>query len=257
MERLGRPIIVKVEKFWFFVQVGKEAVIKLARAKNRQTILILLIAVFLIAITVVTVFIGRAINPYIRGFGQYGYLGAFLLGLIINASVLVPVPIIVTPLLTGLAAEHDPYSIAVAYALGATFGESVSYGVGSVVVARITRIKEWIIAKDSFYSQAGRWLGKYSGLTMLRKEQDRKEGFYQRLVRWLRPRTEKWLKKYGGWAIFVLALQPVFPFDVAGIVAGAAKYPYYKFFIFCFAGRIVKYIVMIGGGIEVWRLIFH
>ena len=249
---------MKVEKFWFFIQVGKEAVIKLARAKNRQTILILLIAVFLIAMIVGTVFIGRAINPHIRGFGQYGYLGAFLLGLIINASVLVPVPIIVTPLLFGLAAEHDPYSIAVTYALGATFGESVSYGVGSVIVARIIgSIKERIIANDSSYSQAGRWLGKYSGLTMLRKEQDRKEGFYQRLVRWLRTKTEKWLKKYGGWAIFVLAIQPVFPFDVAGIVAGATKYPYYKFFIFCFTGRIIKYIVMIAGGIEVWRLIFH
>ena len=232
--------------------------LKLAGVKNRQTVFILLIVIFLIAMTVGLVFITRAINPHIRSFGQYGYLGAFLLGLIVNASLLVPVPVIVTPLLIGLATEHDPYSIAVVYALGATFGESVSYGVGSVIVARIVRrIKERIIPNGSSYSQVGRWLGKHSGLTMLREEQDRKEGFYQRLVGWFRTRAEQWLKKYGGWAIFILAIQPVFPFDVAGIVAGTTKYPYYKFFIFCFAGRIIKYIVMIVGGIELWRLIFH
>lgn len=231
--------------------------IKLARIKNRQTILILLIAIFLIAATVGMVIITSAMDPHIRSLGQYGYLGAFLLGLIINASVFVPVPVIVTPLLTALAAEYDPYSIAVVYALGATFGESVSYGVGSVFIARIVnKIKGRVTTNNSPFSKIGVWLSKYSGLTMIKEEQDRKEGFYQRLVRWFRIKTEKWLSKYGGWAIFVLAVQPVFPFDVAGIVAGTAKYPYYKFFTFCLAGRIIKYIIMLAGGVELWRLVF-
>jgi uncharacterized membrane protein YdjX (TVP38/TMEM64 family) len=233
---------------------------KLASVRKRQAILVLLIAVLLIGIVVGTLFVARAINPHIKDLGKYGYLGVFLLGLIINASVIVPVPIIITPILTGLANEHDPYSIAVVYALGATFGESVSYGIGSVIVARIIGriggIKERIIANISFYSPAGKWLGKYSGLTMLREEHDRKEGFYQRLKKWSHIKAETWLKKYRGWAIFILAIQPIFPFDIAGIVAGAAKYPYYKFLIFCFAGRIIKYIIMIVGGISLWRLIF-
>jgi len=52
-----------------------------------------------------------------------------------------------------------------------------------------------------------------------------------------------WVDKYGVLAIFVLAFQPVFPFDVAGIVAGAAKMPVHRFYIACFLGRFPKYLL--------------
>ena len=39
-----------------------------------------------------------------------------------------------------------------------------------------------------------------------------------------------WMNRYGIWAISFLAFQPVIPFDVAGLVAGAAKMPMCKFF---------------------------
>jgi uncharacterized membrane protein YdjX (TVP38/TMEM64 family) len=52
-----------------------------------------------------------------------------------------------------------------------------------------------------------------------------------------------WVDKYGVFAIFVLAFQPVFPFDVAGIVAGATKMPAHRFLIACFLGRFPKYLI--------------
>lgn len=52
-----------------------------------------------------------------------------------------------------------------------------------------------------------------------------------------------WVDKYGVFAIFVLAFQPVFPFDVAGIVAGATKMRPHRFLIACFLGRFPKYLI--------------
>ena len=52
-----------------------------------------------------------------------------------------------------------------------------------------------------------------------------------------------WVDKYGLLAIAVLAFQPVFPFDVAGIVAGATKMPAHRFLIACFLGKFPKYLL--------------
>lgn len=49
-----------------------------------------------------------------------------------------------------------------------------------------------------------------------------------------------WVKKYGGLAIFVLAFIPNPAFDLAGIVAGALKMPFYQYFIWCSLGKILK-----------------
>jgi uncharacterized membrane protein YdjX (TVP38/TMEM64 family) len=52
-----------------------------------------------------------------------------------------------------------------------------------------------------------------------------------------------WVDKYGVLAIAVLAFQPVFPFDVAGIVAGATKMPAHRYYIACFLGKFPKYLL--------------
>ncbi|MCX8127074.1 MAG: VTT domain-containing protein [Dehalococcoidia bacterium] len=51
-----------------------------------------------------------------------------------------------------------------------------------------------------------------------------------------------WMRRWGGWAIFVLALLPNPLFDVAGVVAGILKYPVWKFYIYGAAGRIPKHL---------------
>jgi uncharacterized membrane protein YdjX (TVP38/TMEM64 family) len=56
-------------------------------------------------------------------------------------------------------------------------------------------------------------------------------------------RVSVWVDKYGAFAIVVLAFQPVFPFDVAGIVAGATKMRATKFWLACFLGKFPKYLL--------------
>ena len=58
---------------------------------------------------------------------------------------------------------------------------------------------------------------------------------YQRLV--------SWMNKHGPWGIFLLSLQPILPFDVAGLLAGASKMPLWKFLLPCWAGRFPKYLL--------------
>lgn len=52
-----------------------------------------------------------------------------------------------------------------------------------------------------------------------------------------------WMKKWGSWTIFVLALLPNPLFDVAGLAAGILKYPLWKFLLVGAAGRLPKHIL--------------
>jgi len=49
-----------------------------------------------------------------------------------------------------------------------------------------------------------------------------------------------WLHRNGALTIFVLALIPNPLFDIAGMAAGALKYPLWRFFLFCLMGKIIK-----------------
>ncbi|MHB8105145.1 MAG: YqaA family protein [Dehalococcoidales bacterium] len=56
-------------------------------------------------------------------------------------------------------------------------------------------------------------------------------------------RVEKWVKRWGWIAIFVLSMFP-FIFDVAGIIAGAMRMPSWKFFLACWLGRTITYVTV-------------
>jgi uncharacterized membrane protein YdjX (TVP38/TMEM64 family) len=53
-------------------------------------------------------------------------------------------------------------------------------------------------------------------------------------------RVAPWVQKYGAWAILVLSAFPNPFFDLAGIAAGVAKIPVWKFLLFCWMGQIIK-----------------
>ena len=71
---------------------------------------------------------------------------------------------------------------------------------------------------------------------------------YERLV--------GWMKRHGPWGIFLLSLQPILPFDVAGLLAGASKLPLWKFLLPCWAGKFPKYLVGCLLGVEVLHRLF-
>jgi uncharacterized membrane protein YdjX (TVP38/TMEM64 family) len=62
-------------------------------------------------------------------------------------------------------------------------------------------------------------------------------------------KIEQWVRKYGIWAIMVLAFQPVIPFDMGGLVAGAARMPLHYFLPALFAGKFPKYILLTYGAV--------
>lgn len=49
-----------------------------------------------------------------------------------------------------------------------------------------------------------------------------------------------WVQKYGAWMILVLSAIPNPFFDVAGIAAGIAKIPVWKFMLACWVGQTIK-----------------
>ena len=63
-------------------------------------------------------------------------------------------------------------------------------------------------------------------------------------------KVANWTNRYGLWAIFLLALQPIIPFDIAGLVAGATKMPLRKFLPALWAGKFIKYIIFSYFGIK-------
>jgi uncharacterized membrane protein YdjX (TVP38/TMEM64 family) len=62
-------------------------------------------------------------------------------------------------------------------------------------------------------------------------------------------RVERWIHRYGMWAILLLALQPIIPFDVGGLVAGAAKMPLRKFLLALWLGKFPKCVILIYAGV--------
>ena len=62
-------------------------------------------------------------------------------------------------------------------------------------------------------------------------------------------RYERWIQRYGVWAIFFLAIQPIIPFDIGGFVAGAARMPMRKFLPALWSGKFPKYVIFTYAGI--------
>lgn len=135
------------------------------------------------------------------------YLVVFLVALIANLTVMAPVPIAISVMVT-VAQNWNPILSALAAALGGTIGELSGYYAG----------------------YAGRKIAIANDFV----------GF---------DRVEGWINRWGAWAIAFLAFQPVIPFDVGGLIAGAARMPMHKFLPALFVGKFPKYILLAYAGI--------
>jgi len=171
----------------------------------KRKLIPLLTLLLVIAISVVLFFYGR--NPEIVAeLKSYGYLGAFLISLIGNATVLLPG--IVLPILSGLsivlypvAGLVGPVMVGLAGGAGAAIGEIVGYMAG------------------------------YSGRGIVQNSR-----MYNRLVDWVR--------RWGAIAIFIFTLVPLF-FDLVGLAAGVLRFPLWKFVLICWLGRTLLYVVFV------------
>jgi uncharacterized membrane protein YdjX (TVP38/TMEM64 family) len=168
--------------------------------KKRYIPLLTLIAILAIGTTLFLVF-GR--HPErVAEFKNYGYLGAFLVSLIGNATVLFPG--IVLPILAGLGVVFygvnglaGPVIVGLVGGAGAGIGETIAY------------------------------LAGYSGRGIIGNNR-------------LYGRVGDWLKRWGFLAIFLFSIMPLF-FDLVGLAAGALRFPLRKFILACWLGRTVLY----------------
>ncbi|OHA65853.1 MAG: hypothetical protein A3D64_00035 [Candidatus Wildermuthbacteria bacterium RIFCSPHIGHO2_02_FULL_49_9] len=182
------------------------------------------LAVLLVAIAIGSMMIFRALN--LEGLGQYGYTGAFLLGFSVNVTLFLP-PVFfgaTFPPLLELTNQLNLVLVASAYACGGTIGELSGYAVG-MESSKLLRI-----------------LG-FFGIQRRRKQQkSRPPGKIERL-----------LVQSGLWIVF-LAITPIPPFDMTGIIAGGMRYPVWKFLLACFVGRTGKYLFLLTVGGLAWNV---
>jgi len=68
-------------------------------------------------------------------------------------------------------------------------------------------------------------------------------------------RVEGWMKRWGAWTILAFAFVPFLPFDVAGLVAGALRFPLWKFLLFGWIGKTAKYTILTYALFYGWKLV--
>ena len=140
-------------------------------------------------------------NISVESFAITAYLVVFVVTLLSNAGIFVPVYIHIS-IIIAAASEWDPVLIALVASVAGALGEITGY-------------------------YAGYWGKRIAHLENIPA--------YDRLV--------GWMKRHGSWGIFLISLQPILPFDVAGLLAGASKLPLWKFLLPCWAGRFPKYLL--------------
>jgi membrane protein DedA with SNARE-associated domain len=71
-------------------------------------------------------------------------------------------------------------------------------------------------------------------------------------------RLHTWMERHGMATVFVLSAIPNPLIDLAGLAAGASKYPYYKFIAACWLGKSIKTLIICWAAISsaTWLLRF-
>ena len=179
-----------VKKAWYWVR------------KQYASLLMLLLVIVITAV----LFIFR---DKVSEFGNYGYLGAFLISLVTNGTIILPMPGIL--LLFALGASFNPFLIGIAGGAGGILGELTGYVAG------------------------------YSGGSIVSKNQ-------------AYINTVKWVRRWGAIVVFIFSATPL-PMDILGIVAGALRYPVWKFLLVGWVGKSLLYTGMALAGAWGWEML--
>jgi uncharacterized membrane protein YdjX (TVP38/TMEM64 family) len=123
------------------------------KTENRK-LLLRLGALLLVAALSVFLFFNR---DQITHLGVYGYPGIFLISILANATIIIPLPGVA--ITSAMGAVFNPFWVAVAAGLGAGLGESSGYLAG--LSGRET------VQKSEKMRRITGWMEKYGGLTIL------------------------------------------------------------------------------------------
>jgi uncharacterized membrane protein YdjX (TVP38/TMEM64 family) len=118
----------------------------------RERIVPILTVLLVIAITAALFFYRDRVSEL----GHYGYLGAFLISLVGNATVILPVPTFM--LVFAFGASFNPFFVGITSALGGTIGEMTCYLLGFS--------GRGVVENRELYDRAMRWLQRWGALTV-------------------------------------------------------------------------------------------
>ena len=134
-----------------------------------------------------------------------GYPGVFLVNFIGAVSLVLPIPGLSLIATCGLSVQLNPLALGLLAASGETLGEWSGYVVG------------------------------YGGHTALDRF-----GWYRRV----QPALARWMRKRGTLILFAVSVIPNPVFDIVGIAAGSVQYPFRRFMIVVFAGKLIKWLAI-------------
>ncbi len=138
----------------------------------------------------------------------FGYLGILGAGIISSATIFFPIPLYLI-IFFSTSLGLNPLAVGLLAGLGNAVGELTGYFVG---------------------------LG---GTTFVEERKKKTPKFYFKFLRFF--------ENYGFIVIFLAAFLP-FPFDIVGMMSGAAKYDLKKFFIATFLGKSLKCLLIAYAG---------
>jgi len=172
----------------------------------------LLALLLVIAITVGIIYFYKNYPDRVDQLKSYGYLGAFLISLTLNATVILPAGNILILSVFG-AVLPSAIVVGLVGGAGAAIGEITGYMAG------------------------------YSGRGLVERSK-------------VYNRVEGWMRRWGALTIFIMSVVP-FIFDLAGIAAGVLRFPFWKFFLLCWLGRTLLYIVVALAGAWGWEAVLR
>jgi len=178
----------------------------------RNRLLPVLGLLLIIGIVIGAFFFYRSYPERIEALEGYGYLGVFLISLLLNATIVLPAGNFLV-LATMGAILPSAILVGLVGGLGAAVGELTGYAAG------------------------------YSGQAIVSRQR-----VYTRL--------KGWVQRWGMLTIFILSVVP-FVFDLAGIAAGVIRFPLWKFFLACWLGRTILYLVIAWGGAMGWEALLN
>ncbi|HEY87594.1 MAG TPA: VTT domain-containing protein [Dehalococcoidia bacterium] len=172
----------------------------------KKRLIPLLILLLIIAITVgIHLVYGRHPERLIE-LEDYVYGGAFLISLIGNATIILPGAVLV--ILSEISVVLYP----------------VTGPVGPIIVGLVG-------GAGAAIGEITGYMAGYSGRGIVERSK-------------MYNRVEGWMRRWGAMTIFIFSVVPFF-FDLAGIAAGALRFPFWKFFLLCWLGRTLLYVVFV------------
>lgn len=177
------------------------------RSRGRSRALLAVLAVVALNVATYALLATETAQRLIASVEDYAYPGAFVLALLTNATLAVPVPYNPVVLQLMVAVEH-PMAVAVLAAAGSALGESTGWWVGTQGRA--------VLPTTGRAGAVVRWLQRVS--------------------------AHRWP---AFWALAAFSAVPNPAFDVAGLVAGAARLPYPVFLGAAFLGRLTRFSLFV------------